>query len=135
MKKLLPYLSWGLRIVAAGILFQSLYFKFTAHPDAVFICSELGIEPWGRIGLGVVELITAILILLPTTVGLGALLGETLMMGAIVAHVAVLGVEVNNDRGSLFSLALITLLACAILLVLHRKALLASMAHIVSRNS
>lgn len=135
MKKLLPYLSWGLRIIAAGILFQSLYFKFAAHPDAVYICSELGIEPWGRISLGIVELITAILILLPTTVGLGALLGETLMMGAIVAHVAVLGVEVNDDRGGLFTLAVITLLACIILLVLHRKAMLAGTARIFGKNS
>ena len=59
--------SWILRLTVAVILLQTLYFKFTGHADSVHIFSELGVEPWGRIGLGVIELITVLLILLPKT--------------------------------------------------------------------
>ena len=45
--------SLVLRLVPAIILLQTLYFKFSAAPESVFIFEQLGLEPWGRIGLGV----------------------------------------------------------------------------------
>ena len=59
-------ISMVLRIAVAVIFIQTLYFKFTAHPDSVYIFSKLGVEPYGRIGLGIAELIAAVLILWPT---------------------------------------------------------------------
>ncbi len=117
------FYSWFLRIVPAVILLQTLYFKFTADPDAVHIFTALGAEPYGRIGLGVFELLTAFLLLYPRTATTGASLGVLLMIGAILSHIFVLGVEVRNDGGLLFILAVITLVCCALFL-LFRKSLI-----------
>ncbi|WP_321538270.1 DoxX family protein [Flavobacterium piscinae] len=98
---------------------QTLYYKFTAHPDSVHIFTALGVEPWGRIGLGVVELITAILILLPKTKTIGMLNSLGIILGAVFSHFLVLGINVSNDGGGLFTLAIIVLLACSLYLFLH----------------
>lgn len=112
--------SWGLQLVAAGILLQTLFFKFTGAAESVYIFSTLGVEPWGRILSGVVELISAILLLIPATATLGAGLALAVMAGAIASHVTVLGIEVMGDGGLLFALALAVFAASATILVLRR---------------
>ena len=107
---------WIIKLVAVIILLQTLYFKFTAAPESIFIFSTLGIEPFGRIGSGIVELIASILILIPRTTLLGAVLGFATMLGAIFSHIFVLGIEIQNDGGTLFILAVITLFCCLILI-------------------
>jgi uncharacterized membrane protein YphA (DoxX/SURF4 family) len=109
-----------LRLVAAVILLQTLYFKFTAAPESVYIFSKLGIEPIGRIGSGVVELIAAILLLIPRTAWLGAGLSLGIMSGAILSHFTTLGIEVQNDGGFLFALAIVVWVACAGILWLQK---------------
>jgi len=101
------YIERALSIVAAVILLQTLYFKFTAAPVSVHIFSTLGIEPWGRIGSGIVELISGILLSIPKTSLHGAILALGTMSGAILSHLFVLGIEVQNDGGSLFMMAMI----------------------------
>lgn len=113
-------LSWVLRIVAAVILLQTLYFKFTGHPESVELFTKLGVEPWGRIGTGIIELITGILLLIPATAVIGAFLGVGLMAGAIVSHLTVIGIESKGDGGQLFYLAITVLACCVVLLVLHK---------------
>jgi uncharacterized membrane protein YphA (DoxX/SURF4 family) len=113
--------SWIIRIVAAIILLQTLYFKFTGHPESVELFTKLGVEPWGRIGTGIIELFASILLLIPATVILGALLGIGLMVGAIFSHLLVIGIESKNDGGQLFMLAIIVLICCITLLFLHRS--------------
>ncbi len=115
--------SWVLRIVAALILLQTLFFKFTAAPESVYIFSELGAEPWGRIGSGVAELIVSILLLVPRTAWLGAVGGLGIISGAILSHLTVLGIEVQGDGGTLFFLAVAVFVSCAITLYLHRAEL------------
>lgn len=112
--------SWAAQIVAAAILAQTLYFKFTGAPESVYIFSTLGMEPWGRIGTGVLELVTAILLLIPATAALGALLALGLMAGAIFFHLVKLGISVQGDGGLLFGLALIVF-ACAATVALLRR--------------
>ena len=112
------YLSWILRLVASLILLQTLYFKFTAHPDSVALFTQLGMEPTGRILVGVAELATATLLLLPVTVPLGALLGTGLMAGALMSHLTRLGF--HGDMLSLAFMAGLVLLCCLALLFLHR---------------
>ncbi|MRX38865.1 DoxX family protein [Flavobacterium sp. LC2016-23] len=109
-------ITWVLRITAAVILLQTLYFKFTGAPESIYIFSTLGIEPYGRIGSGIAELIVVVLLLIPKTTWLGALGGCGVMTGAVLSHLFVLGIEVQGDSGLLFSLALITLICCLILL-------------------
>lgn len=101
---------WICRIVAAAIMLQTLYFKFSAAEESVYIFSKVGIEPWGRIGTGIAELIAGILILIPRTSVYGALMAIGIMAGAIAAHVFILGIEVMNDGGQLFIYASIVLL-------------------------
>jgi uncharacterized membrane protein YphA (DoxX/SURF4 family) len=114
-------LIWVFRLTAAIILLQTLYFKFTGAEESVYIFSTLGMEPYGRIGSGIVELIAAILILIPRTTLLGALLGAGVMVGAIFSHLFVLGIEVKNDRGELFILAIITFLCCIALIYWNKS--------------
>src|SRR5579885_865927 len=99
--------SWIFQLIAAGILLQTLLFKFTAAPESVYIFTTLGMEPWGRIGIGVLELIASILILYPKTTGTGATLGAGLMAGAIFFHLTKLGLVVQDDGGQLFIYALL----------------------------
>ena len=116
-------IKWIFRIVASGILLQTLFFKFSGAEESIYIFSTLGIEPYGRIGSGIAELIVAILILIPKTTWIGALGGIGLMTGAIASHFFVLGIEVKNDGGLLFGLAVITLLSCFVLLYLNKNKL------------
>lgn len=113
-------ISWVLRIAAAVILLQTLYFKFTGHPESVELFSKLGVEPWGRIGTGIIELVAALLLLIPSTVFAGAAMGTGLMLGAIASHLLVIGIVSKGDGGQLFILAIIVLVCCLILLILHR---------------
>ena len=114
-------LSWVLRISAAIILLQTLFFKFTAAPESVYIFTKVGAEPWGRIGSGVVELIAAILIMTPRFTWLGSLLAMSVMAGAILSHLTLLGIEVQGDKGLLFALALIVFVCSTVNLLLHRS--------------
>ena len=110
-----------LRIAVAVILIQTLRFKFTAHPDSVYIFETVGLEPYGRIGIGLLELVAGILLLIPKTVWAGALLTLGIIGGAIVMHLTQLGVEVNRDGGVLFFTAIITFLLSVIILYYFRK--------------
>ncbi len=118
------FISWILRIVAAAILLQTLYFKFTAAPESIYIFSTLGIEPYGRWGSGIVELIASFLILCPKTTYLGALLGCVVMIEAIFAHLFLIGINVLNDGGLLFGLSLITFFCCASLVYQNKNRIL-----------
>lgn len=109
------------RIAAAIILLQTLYFKFSAAPESVYIFSTLGLEPWGRIGSGVAELVAAVALLTIRWSWVGAALAIGIMVGAIAAHLTVLGIVVQDDGGTLFILAMSVLLLSTFVLVRSRK--------------
>ena len=114
--------SWILRGVAAVILLQTLFFKFTGAKESIYIFTTLGMEPWGRIGSGVAELIAAALLLVPTTVAYGSILSLGIISGAIVSHLTKLGIALPavDDHGELFGLAVVVFLCSAAVLVMHR---------------
>ncbi|MBL0340022.1 MAG: DoxX family protein [Bacteroidetes bacterium] len=114
---------WLLRIIPALIMLQTLYFKFSASTESVFIFSTLGVEPWGRIVSGVAELFAGILLLYPRTTVWGALIGAGVMAGALASHLFILGIEIMGDGGQLFIYALITLICCSFLLFINRNQL------------
>ena len=114
-------LLFTLRLAVAIILIQTLRFKFTAHPDSVYIFSQVGLEPYGRIAIGILELIAGILLLIPKTVWAGATLTLGVISGAIVMHLTQLGIEVRGDGGVLFFTAIITFLLSVIILYYFRK--------------
>lgn len=113
---------WILKLIAAVILLQTLYFKFTAKPESVELFTLLGMEPWGRIGTGVAELIASVLILIPRTTLLGALIGLGLMAGAIFFHLTKLGINFGGDV-VLFTYAIIVFSCCLALIIINRRSI------------
>ena len=126
---------WVLRILPAIILLQTLFYKFTGAAESVFIFSQLGMEPWGRIGSGIAELIAALLLLYPRTTYLGAALGMGLMAGAIFFHLTKLGISVQGDGGLLFIYAILVFVCCASLLFIHRKELKGLLRPVFRKNN
>jgi putative oxidoreductase len=120
MKKIPSVIYWILRVLAAVIMIQTLYFKFTGASESVEIFTTVGMEPWGRIGIGVLELVASVLLLINATAWLGAALGAGLMGGAVFMHLTILGISVGGDNGYLFALALIVLMACIGILIVNR---------------
>jgi len=116
--------TWLLRIIAAIIMLQTLFFKFSASEESVYIFTSVGMEPWGRIGSGIFELVASILILFPKTTWLGALVGLGVMSGAIFFHLTKLGIVVKDDGGQLFIYALLVFLSCLVLLIIYRREIL-----------
>ena len=121
MTSTLLIVVWICRIVAAVILLQTLFFKFTGSPESVYIFTKVGAEPWGRIGSGVVELIAAVFLLTPRLGWLGAALALGVMAGAIASHLTVLGIEVQGDKGLLFALAILVSVASGVVLFAQRS--------------
>jgi len=124
MSPKLKILSWIFRLVVAVILFQTLFFKFTGAEESRYIFSTVlspELEAFGRIGSGVVELIAVILLVIPSTVWLGAVLSLGTISGAILSHLTELGIEVKGDGGLLFGLALTVFISSVVVLVIHRR--------------
>jgi hypothetical protein len=123
MSKRLLIVSWIAQVVAAAIMAQTLFFKFTGAEEAKYIFTTLGAEPWGRIGTGVAELVAAVLLLVPRTAAVGAAVTLGLMVGAIGSHLTKLGIVVKDDGGLLFALAIVTFVCAGAVLVIRRKSL------------
>ena len=122
LSKGLSITSWILQLVAAVILFQTLFFKFTGAKESIYIFSTVGMEPWGRIGSGVVELIASIMLMIPATVTVGAIIALVTISGAIFFHLTKLGVALPavNDRGELFALAVVVFVVSLAILFIRR---------------
>lgn len=114
-------LLWILRIVAAIIMLQTLYFKFSAAEESVYIFSKMGIEPWGRITTGIFELVASILLLFNPTLVFGAIIAVGIMSGALLSHLTVLGIEVKGDGGQLFLYALVVWVSSAVIIWLKKE--------------
>lgn len=126
MSSTIVTISWICRIAVAVILLQTLFFKFTGAEESKYIFTTLmgpGLEAVGRIGSGIVELIAAILLLLSFSVSIGAVLSLGTITGAILSHVAFLGIEVKGDGGLLFGLAAAVFVLSSIILLIHRREL------------
>lgn len=115
---------WVLRLVAAAILLQTLHFKFGGEPESVYIFTKVGMEPYGRIGSGVVELIASILLLIPAVTAFGALLALGTMSGAIFFHLTTLGIDVQGDHGQLFYMGVAVWISCLVLLIANKEQVL-----------
>jgi hypothetical protein len=112
--------SWFFQAVAAVILLQTLFFKFSGSAESKFIFETLGVEPWGRVGTGMAELVASILLLWPRHAVFGAILAAGLMGGAITSHLTKLGIVVRDDGGLLFALAVTVLASSATVVWLRR---------------
>ena len=115
-------------------MIQTLYFKFSGAEESVYIFSTIGIEPWGRIATGILELIASVLMVINATAWIGALLGLGLMGGAILTHLTILGIEVKGDGGYLFLLAIVVSICCVVVLA-HNRQRIATLLNKILKNS
>lgn len=120
MKPRPAIIFWAARLLAAIMMLQTLYFKFTASDESVYIFTAIGMEPWGRILVGMLELIAGAMLLVSPTAWIGALLGFSLMSGAIMMHLTILGISVQGDGGQLFIYAVLVAIACITVLIMDR---------------
>jgi hypothetical protein len=120
MKSLFTF-TFFLKIIVAAILLQTLYFKFTGAPESVYIFETVGMEPWGRIGSGIAELLAVMLLFIPKGTWLGAVTALGVITGALFFHLTTLGIEVQGDGGFLFILACVVFVASSIILWYERK--------------
>lgn len=125
LTKTQKYLSWIFQLIASVILIQTLFFKFSGAAESVYIFTRMGAEPWGRLASGVFEAIAGILLLIPSTITIGAILSAGVISGAIFSHLFVLGISLPEvgDNGELFSLALLVLISNLIVLFIRRKSI------------
>jgi FtsH-binding integral membrane protein len=119
--KPITILSWAVRGIAAAIMLQSLFFKFSGAPESIYIFTTVGGEPWMRYATGFAELVASILLFVPGKQAYGALLGLGVISGAIFFHLTQLGVVVQNDGGTLFIMACVVFVCCAIAAYLFRR--------------
>lgn len=129
------FISWLFQILSAIILLQTLYFKFTGAPESVYIFETVGMEPWGRYGSGVMELIAGILLLTPGLSWLGALLGLVVISVALFFHITLLGIEIMGDGGALFYLAATVFISCSAIIWIRRAEIIAAITNRKSKNS
>lgn len=116
-------ISWVLQLVVAGILLQTLFFKFTGAEESRFIFTTLGVEPIGRYAAGAIELAAVALLLVPRTVAIGAILAVCVISGALLGHLTRLGIEVRGDGGLLFALACVVFAGGSAVALLRRDQL------------
>lgn len=112
--------SWVCRFIAAAIMIETLFFKFTGAPESVYIFSKMNLEPWWRYGQGIWELLASLLLLTPRLGWAGGILTLGAIGGAIVSHVTVLGIEVQGDGGLLFGMAVVAFVCGLVVTFIHR---------------
>jgi uncharacterized membrane protein YphA (DoxX/SURF4 family) len=112
--------SWIGALIAAGIMLETLFFKFTGAPESVYIFSKMGTEPWMRWVQGIWELGASIGLLIPTLRWAGGILTTGAMLAAILSHMTWLGYSIQGDHGLLFCMALVTFTCGVTILWMYR---------------
>lgn len=115
--------SWVCCIISAGIMLETLPFKFTGAAESVYIFSRMGTEPWMRWIQGIWELLAAICLLTPSFRWAGGILATGAMAAAVLSHLTWLGFSVLGDHGLLFSMAVTSFTCAFTILVMHRHSI------------
>src|SRR6266567_3416631 len=110
-------------LIAAGIMIETLFFKFTAAPESVYIFKRMGTEPWMRWVQGLWELTASIGLLLPRLTWAGGILTTGAMLAAILSHMSWLGYSILGDHGLLFGMAVVTFISGFTVLIIHRHSI------------
>lgn len=135
LSKSAKLITWLFQLLAAIILLQTLYFKFSGARSSIYIFETVGMEPWGRYVSGVVELIAGILLLVPRLSWVGALTGAGVISGALFFHLTSLGVEIMGDGGALFYLAATVFISCLSILFIRRKQMMADIKGVIGSSN
>src|SRR5229473_7951822 len=82
---------WILQIGAAGMFLMVGFLKLSGDPQLVGLFDAIGLGQWFRYVTGSVEVLGALLLLIPRLSGLGALLLVGTMLGAVATHLFIVG--------------------------------------------
>lgn len=107
------------QIIAALILANAAFGKFSGNEMSVHVFHELNILET-RIVIGIIEVLAALL-LLSKIPQYGALLGFGTMLGALIAHVSILGMEIHGDGGQMVMMMAVVLLSSIIVMWINRR--------------
>ena len=113
-------ISWTCALVAASIMIETLFFKFTGSKESVYIFQKMGTEPWMRWIQGIWELLASLCLLTPPLRWMGGILTTGAMSAAILSHMTWLGYSILGDHGLLFCMAITTFTCGFTVLILHR---------------
>jgi len=110
----------AMQVVVAGMLAMAGGGKLMGDSMSVFIFSEIGMEPTGRLMIGVIELSAAFMLLTKSFSAFGALLALSTMLGALIAHITILGTTVQDDGGMLLGM-MVTVLTFSLVILAVRS--------------
>ena len=119
----LRVVSWICCLIAAAIMIETLFFKFSGAAESKYIFQKMGTEPWMRWVQGLWELLASIGLLWPRLKWAGGILTTGAMAAAILSHITWLGFQVQNDHGLLFGMACVTFSCGFTVLLLHRDSI------------
>ena len=106
--KIMNVALWALQIAAAGMFLMVGFLKLSGDPQLVGLFEAIGIGQWFRYLTGTLEVVGAILLLIPRTSGLAALMLAGVMACAIVTHVFIVG---GSPLGAIILLVVTGLIA------------------------
>ena len=83
--------DWVIRILLALSFISAGGMKLAGVAQFVAMFDEIGFGQWFRLLTGAIEVTGGVLIIVPRTAVLGALLLACVMIGAVITHLAVIG--------------------------------------------
>jgi putative oxidoreductase len=89
--KIMNVVLWILQIAAAGMFLMAGFSKLVGNEQMVGLFEAIGVGQWFRYLTGALEVAGAILLLIPRTSGLGALMLAGVMAGAVMTHLFIIG--------------------------------------------
>jgi len=90
-RRALTAVLWALQIASAAMFLFSGTLKLTGAPMMVQLFAAIGLGQWFRYFTGGLEVISAVLLLVPSLARFGALALAVTMVGAILTHVFIVG--------------------------------------------
>ena len=114
---------WVCQVIAAAVMVAAGFIKLQGGPVDIFIFEKLGMEPFGRYLITVLEFTAGILLVWPSFSVLGALLSVGTMIGASIAHATVLGFSVQGDGGMHVGLLVLVFVTSGVVLWARRRSL------------
>jgi putative oxidoreductase len=99
---------WVLQVLAAAMFLLAGGMKLGGAQPMVATFAKIGIGQWFRYVTGGIEVFSAILLLIPRVVAIGAFLLVCTMVGAIITHVFVIG---GNPAAAIFLLVVTATIA------------------------
>jgi putative oxidoreductase len=89
--KIMNVVLWVLQIAAAGMFLMVGFLKLSGDAQLIGLFKAIGLGQWFRYLTGTLEVAGALLLLIPRTSGLGALMLVGVMTGAVLTHVLIVG--------------------------------------------